>query len=144
MKNFCEPRTITIKDTSPDLTKVMMETSIRNSKALEKLNDKFLEILNDRGIMASYLKPPIPKFANPRQTSRLKVLKDPHTNRVIDLLINKAMPVNLYNNLLIFPDTLEKFKVQGELLKMVTNKNFIVKLDNLPDEKLLYEFAKEL
>ena len=55
MKKFCELLTDTFKNTSEDLTKTMMSSSEQNSRALEKLNDKLLEIMNDRGVIASYL-----------------------------------------------------------------------------------------
>ena len=42
----------TNEDVSQDVIKTMMETSKENNKALAKLNDKRLEVLNDRGILA--------------------------------------------------------------------------------------------
>ena len=50
-----EPFTDTIKDTSRCISKTITETCIKNNKALKKLNDKVSEIMNDRGIIASYL-----------------------------------------------------------------------------------------
>ena len=55
MKKVFEPVTKTIKDVSEDVTKTMMLTSKENSKAIENLHNKLLEIMNDRGIIASYL-----------------------------------------------------------------------------------------
>ena len=63
MKKVFEPFIDTTKDTSRDITKTMMETSIENSKTLKNLNDKN-EIMNDRGIMASYLSSPLSKINN--------------------------------------------------------------------------------
>ena len=40
MKKLYEPLPDTIKDTSRDITKTMTETSIKNNKALEILNDR--------------------------------------------------------------------------------------------------------
>ena len=67
---------------------------------------------------------------NPEHTSQFKLVKDPSSNRVIDLLINKAIPVTLYNKLLTFRVTDEKFEFQGDLLKMINNGNNIVDLVN--------------
>ena len=55
MKKVVEPVTETIKNTSEDLTKTMMLTSEENNTALEILNDKLLDLLNGRGVLASYL-----------------------------------------------------------------------------------------
>ena len=44
-----------IENTSESITKTITETSIKNNQAIEKLNNKLLEIMNDRGILASYL-----------------------------------------------------------------------------------------
>ena len=50
MKKVFEPVTKTIKDVSEDVTKTMMITSKENNQALENLNNKLREIMNDRGI----------------------------------------------------------------------------------------------
>ena len=55
MKNLYEPLTDTVKGTSPDITKRMTEISIKNIKVLENLNNKLLEIMKVRGVMASFL-----------------------------------------------------------------------------------------
>ena len=48
------PLTDTIENTFESITKTITETSINKNKGMEKLNDKHLEILNDRGLIASY------------------------------------------------------------------------------------------
>ena len=60
------------------------------------------------------------------------------------MLIHNTIPVTLYNNLLTFRDTGKELELKGDLLKMITNKNYNVDLAILSDEKLLYEFAKEM
>ena len=122
----------------------MTKTSIKNNEALEKLNDKRLEIMNKRGIIASYLLSPPSKFANLEHTSQLKLVKDSKSNRVNDSLINKTIPVTLYSNLLIFRDLNEKAELEGDLLKMITNQNYTDDLAKLSDRKLMFDFAKEL
>ena len=58
--------------------------------------------------------------------------------------INKTIPVTLHDNLLTFRDTNKQFELKGELLKMITNKNYNVDLASLADKKILYDFEKEM
>ena len=55
LKKVFEPVTETITKTSEDLTKTLMLTSKGNNKALETLNNKLLQLINDKCIMVSYL-----------------------------------------------------------------------------------------
>ena len=64
-------------------------------------------------------------------------------NRLNNLLINKTIPVPLYNNLLTFRNTDKKFELQGDLLKMMLNKNYNVDLAKYSDKEVMYEFAKQ-
>ena len=104
-----------------------MDTSNNNNKAIEDLHNKFPEILNDRGILASYLMSPLSKIPNPENSSQFKLVKDSSSNRVNDLLIHNTIPITLHDNLLTFRNT-KKFEINGDLLKMITNKNFNVDL----------------
>ena len=96
------------------------------------------------GVLATYLLSPLSKITNPEHTSQLKLVMDPDPNRVSDILIKKTIPVSLYDNLFRFRDTDKEVKLEGDLLKMITNKNYNVDNANLPDKKLMYEFAKEM
>ena len=87
----------------------MTETSFRNNKASENLNNKLLEKVNDRGTLASYLMSPLSKNTNPGNTSRLKLVKDCISSRVNDMLIHNRIPGTLYNNLSTFRDTDKSF-----------------------------------
>ena len=53
MKKVFEPVTKSLENTSQDITKTITETSIKNNQAKENLNNKLLEIMNDRGILAT-------------------------------------------------------------------------------------------
>ena len=66
-----------------------MEISTNNKKALENLNNKLLEIMNDTGILASHLLSSLSKITNLENSSQFKQLKDPNSNRVRDLLLKK-------------------------------------------------------
>ena len=144
MKKGFEPVTKSLEKTSQDITKPLTESSIKNNQAIENLNNKLLEIMNDRGILATYLMSPLSRITNPENTTQFKLVKDPNSNRVNDLLKNKTIPITLYNNMFTFRDTNKQFELKGDLLKMITNKNYNVDLASLSDKKLMYVFAKEM
>ena len=144
MKKVFEPVTKSLENTSETLTKAITQSSKENNLALENLNNKLLEIMNDRGILASYLMSPLSKITNPENSTQFKLVKDSSSNRVNDLLIHNTIPITLYNNLLTFRDTGKEFELKGNLLKMITNKNVNVDLASLSDKKLMYDFAKEM
>ena len=144
MKKVFEPITKSLENTSEIITKTLTETSKENNLALENLNTKLLEIMNDRGILASYLMSPLSKITNPENTTQFKLIKDSSSNRVNDLKINKSIQITLHNNLLTFLDTGKVFELKGDLLKMITIKNYNVNHASLSDKNLLYDFAKEM
>ena len=144
MEKVFEPVTGSLENTSQDITKTLMATSIKNNQVIENLNNKLLEIMNDRGILASYLMSPLSKITNPENTTQFKLVKDSNSNRVNDLKINKTIPITLYKNMLRFRDTGKEFELKGELLKVITNKNYNVNLANLQVKKLMYDFANEM
>ena len=144
MKKVFEPATKSFENTSQDITKTITESSIKNNQAIEKLNNKLLEIMNDRGILASYLMSPRSKITYPENTTQFKLVKDSNSNKVNDLKINNSIPITLHNILLTFRITGKEFEIKGDLLKMTTNKNYNVNLAGLADKKLMYDFAKEM
>ena len=144
MTKVFEPVTKSLEKTSENLTKAITESSKENNLALENLNNKLLEIMNDRGILASYLMSPLSKITNPENTTQFKLEKDSSSNRVNDLKIHNSIPITLHNNLLTFRDSGKVFELKGELLKMITNKNYNVNHASLSDKKLMYNFAKEM
>ena len=144
MKKVFEPVTKSLENTSENLTKAITETSIKNNQAIENINNNLLEIMNDRGILATYLMSPLSRITNPENASQFKLVKDPSSNRVNDLKINKTIPITLYGNMLTFRDTNKQFELKGDLLEMITNNKFNVDLASLSDKKLMYDFAKEM
>ena len=144
MKKVFEPVTKTLENTSETLTKAITETSIKNNQAIENINNNLLEIMNDRGILATYLMSPLSRITNPENASQFKLVKDSSSNRVNDLKINKTIPITLYGNILTFRDTNKQFELKGDLLEMITNSKFNVDLATLSDKKLMYDFAKEM
>ena len=55
IKKVFEPITDTIKNTSENLMKTLTESSIKSNQALENINEKGLELMNDKGVTAPYL-----------------------------------------------------------------------------------------
>ena len=143
VKKVFEPVTKSLENTSENIRKTLTENSINNNKALENLNEKILEIMNDRGILATYLMSPLSKIFNLENSTQFKLIKDSTSNRVNDLKINNSIPITLHNNLLTFRDTNKQFELKGDLLKMITNTKYNVNLASLADKKLMYDFAKE-
>ena len=144
MKKVFEPVTKSLENTSQDITKTITETSIKNNQAIENLHNKLLEIMNDRGILTNYLMSPLSKITNPENTSQFKLVKDPSSNRVNDLLMKNKIPITLYGNILTFRDTRKKFELTGDLLEMITYSKYNVNLASLADKKLMYDFAKKM
>ena len=144
MKKVFEPVTKSLENTPENLSKAITETSLKNNQTIESIDNKLLEIMNDRGIITSYLLSPLAKFFNPENSTQFKLINDSTSDRVNDLKINKSIPITLYNNILTFRDTGKEFELKGNLLKMITNKNYNVDHASLSDKKFLYHFAKEM
>ena len=144
MKKVFEPVTKSLKNTSENITNAITETSIKNNQAIENINNNLLEIMNDRGILATYLMSLLSRITNPEISSQFKLVKDSSSNRVNDLKINKTIPITLYGNMLTFRDTNKQFELKGDLLEMITNSKFNVDLASLAEKKLMYDFAKEM
>ena len=94
------------------MTKTLTEISNKNNQALEILKHKLLELLSDRGILATCLTSPSSRITNPENISQFKLLKDSSSNRVNDLLIYNTIPITLYNNLLTLRDTDKIFELK--------------------------------
>ena len=69
MKQLHEPPTDIIKDTFQDITKTKVITCKENNKALSNLNKTLLEIMNDRGTLASYLFSQLSEISNSEHNS---------------------------------------------------------------------------
>ena len=144
LKKVFEPVTKSLEKTSQDITKTLTETSIKNNQAIENLNNKLLEVMKVIGIIPTYLMLPLSKITNPEKSTQFKLLKDRNSNRVNDLLIHNTLPITLHDNLFTFRDSIKQFELKGDLLEMITKKNYNVNLASLSDKKLIYDFAKEM
>ena len=75
MKEVFEPMTDAIKDTSENLTKTFTENSINSNKAIENLNERILELMNDKGMMAPYLASSSVNLLKPENKSQFRLKK---------------------------------------------------------------------
>ena len=140
MTKVFEPLTDTLKKTSENITKTITESSINNNKAIENLNEKVLESMNDKGLIDSSLIEVI-KSDNKGQ---FRLTKDPNSTKTNDFLINEKVPVTIFSNMLTFRNTKKVFKIEGDLYKVITDYKFNVDHSNQQDRKIIYEFGKEM
>ena len=98
VKKVFEPVAKSLEESSQDVTKTITETSIKNNQALQNLKNKLLEILNDRGIIASYLLSPQSKITNPEISTQFKLVKNANSNKVNDLKKHNSIPITLHDN----------------------------------------------
>ena len=70
--------------------------------------------------------------------------RNPDSNRVNDLLINKTIPITVNDKLLKFGDTDKKCELEEDLMKMIINKNYNVDLAKLADKKSMFDFEREI
>ena len=60
-----------------------------------------------------------------------------------DFFIHGTIPVTIFSNMITFRDSNKTFKLEGDLLKVITNYKFNVDHSSPQDKKLIYEFAIE-
>ena len=133
-----------IKNTSEKIAKTLTENSINNNKAIENLNEKILELMNDQGLIAPYLSSSPVNLFKPENKSQFRLRKDPNSTKLNDFLIHRGIPVTLFSNMILFRDSNKSFKLEGDLLKLITNYKFNADHSSPQDKKLIHEFPKEL
>ena len=144
IKKFFKPMTDEIKNTSENITKTITEDSINNNKAIENLNEKVLKLMNDKGMIAPYLTTSLAEVFKKDNKSQFRLRKDPNSTKMNDFLIHGNIPVTIFSNMITFRDSNKSFRLEGDLLKVITNYKFNVDNSSLQDKKLIYEFAKEM
>ena len=143
-KKLFEPPTDTNENTSENLTKTKTETSNKNNKALENLNEKVLELIKDKGMIAQYLASSSGNLFKPENESQFKLIEDHSSIRMKEFSINGGIPVTLYSNMLKFIHSNKSFILGGDLLEAITNFGFNVSHSNPKNRKIIYEFGKEM
>ena len=144
MEKVFEPLTDTLKKTSDNISKTLTENSINNNKAIENLNEKILELMNDKGLIAPYLTTSLVEVFKKDNKSQFRLRKDPNTTKMNDFLIHGSIPVTIFSNMITFRDSNKTFRLEGDLLKVITIYKFNVDHSNQQDRKKIFEFAKEL
>ena len=108
MEEVFEPLTKTLKDTSENISKAITDTSIKNNKAIENLNEKVLELLNEKGLIAPYLVYSLAEAFRPGNNSQFRLRQDPNPTKINDFKINRGVPVSIFGNMITF-EILTKF-----------------------------------
>ena len=144
IKKFFKPMTDEIKNTSEKITRTLTENSINNNKAIENLNEKILELMDDKGLIAPYLVSSLVEVFKKDNKSQFRLRKDPNSTKMNDFLIHGTIPVTIFSNTITFRDSNKSFRLEGDLLKVITNHKFNVDHSNPQDKKLIYQFAKEM
>ena len=140
MKKVFEPMTDAIKNTSENITKTLTENSINNNNAIENLNEKVLELMNDKGMLAPYLASSLVNLLKPENLRQFGLQKDLKSTKMNYFLINEGIPATIFSNMLTFRDSNKSFKLDADLLETIPNYDFNVSHSNSKDQKLVYEF----
>ena len=93
------------KNTSENLPKTLTENSNNNNKAIENLNEKFLDLMNDKGLISPYLASSLVNLFKPENKSQFRLKKDLNATKMNDFVINAGIPVFLFSNILLFRDS---------------------------------------
>ena len=144
INKFFKPMTDELKNTSEKITKTIIENSINNNKAIENLNEKILELMDDKGLIAPYLVSSLVEVFKKDNKSQFRLRKDPNSTKMNDFLIHGTIPVTIFSNMITFRDSNKSFRLEGDLLKVITNHKFNIDRSSRQDKKLIYEFAKEM
>ena len=91
MTKVFEPLTDTLKKTSENITKTITESSINNNKAIENLNEKILELMNDKGMIAPYLTTSLVEVFKKDNKSQFRLRKDRNSTKLNDFLIHRLL-----------------------------------------------------
>ena len=115
---------------------------MNKNKAIENLNEKDIELMNDRCMIAPHLDSSLVNLFKPENNSQVELITDPNSIRMNDFLINGSIPVSLYSKILTFRDSNKSFKLDVDLLETMTNYGFNVSHSNPQDQKLIYELVR--
>ena len=100
--------------------------------------------MNEKGLIAPYLTSSLVNLFKPENKSQFRLRKDTNSTKMNDFLIHGGIPVTLFSNMITFRDSNKSFRLEGDLLKLITNYKFNADHSSPQDRKLIYEFAKEM
>ena len=72
------------------------------------MNEKVLELMNDKGMIAPYLASSLVKVFKPKNKSQFKLRKDLNSTKMNDFLIHGNIPVGLYSYMITFRESNKK------------------------------------
>ena len=144
LKQAFEPITKSLENTSENITKTITETSNKNNKAKSDLNEKVLELIDEKGLTAPYLASSLVNLFKPENKSQFRLGKDTNSTKMNGFLIQGNLPITLFSNMVTFRDSNKSFRLEGDLLKLMTNYKFNADHSNSQDKKLIFEFANEM
>ena len=102
VEKLYEPLSDTIKYTSENSTKTITETYIHNNKAIENFNENFLELMNDKCVIAPYFAFSIVILYKPENKSQFRLIKDFNSTKMKSFLMNGGIPVTPIGKILTF------------------------------------------
>ena len=80
-----------INDISQNLTIIITENFINNNKAKENLNERILELMDNKGLIAPYSASTLVNLNKPENKSQFRLKKDLISNKMNDFLINDGV-----------------------------------------------------
>ena len=95
-----KPMTDELKNTSEKITRTLTENSINNNKAIENLNERILELMDDKGLIATYLVPSLVEVFKKDNKSQFRLRKEPNSTKMNDFLIHATIPVTIFSNMI--------------------------------------------
>ena len=100
MEEVLEPLTNTLKKSSENITKTITEASIKNNKAISDLNEKVLELMDEKGLITPYLASSVINLFKPENKSQFRLKKDLNSTKMNDFPINGGIPVTLFSDMI--------------------------------------------
>ena len=100
--------------------------------------------MDEKGLIAPYLASSLVNLFKPENKSQFRLRKDHNSAKMNDFLIHGNIPVTLFSNMITLRDSNKTFRLEGDLLNLITNYKFNADHSSPQDKKLIYEFAKEM
>ena len=77
--------------------------------------------MNDKGLIAPYLASSLVEVFKSDNKSQIRLRKDPDSTKMNDFLIHGKIPVTIFSNMITFRDSNKTSKLEGDILKVITN-----------------------
>ena len=95
-------------------------------------------------MIAPYLASSLVNLSKPENKSQFRLRKDTNSTKMNDFLKHGGIPVTLFGNMITFRHSNKSFKLEGDLLKLITIYKFNADHSSPQDKKLTYDIAKEM